>query len=68
MAIRETRSPFSATTRKSERGPGVSPLGRADAGYGGHILPHVGKNSRTPESLRTSGRIEGQSPGVVPER
>jgi hypothetical protein len=55
MGDRETRSPISTsgnTARTGNRGPGVSPLSsRADAGMGGHLLRHVGKNSVTPEAL-----------------
>jgi hypothetical protein len=58
--VRESRSPTSNSTPKPERRVGTSPLGRADAGYGGHALRHVGKNSATPAPLRTAGPVQGE--------
>jgi hypothetical protein len=66
-----TRSPTSNESRKTERGVGTSPLGRADAGYGGHALRHVGKNSATPEKLRTAGPVHdgpAEGFGVIPPK
>jgi hypothetical protein len=54
-----SRSPTSNESRKTERGVGTSPLGRADA-TPGHIT-HVTGKGITPEKLRTAGPVQGEN-------
>jgi hypothetical protein len=70
----DVRSPWSTegnTSPSASRPIGVGPLGRADQGAG-HVLRHVGKNSRTNPALMSENYkkptpVQGQPPGVIPD-